>query len=348
MQNKRYQVFVSSTFTDLQDERRAVAETLLNLECIPAGMEWFGAIDEQQFEFIKKVIDDCDYYIVIIGGRYGTVTAEGVSYTEKEYDYAVSKGLKVLAFIHKDPGSIPAKHTEQEAEARAKLEKFKEKLKQGRLVEFWEGTDQLAGKVAVSMSKTIRMYPAVGWVRANQVATVENLAEVNELRKDNEQLKAQLASAAVPPKIEDLAGLEENVTVSGTAKRSDVSFSIGDIAFDWSVVVSWKELFAAIAPELIGHPSDGVANAIITKAMFAKSGEHGHSARIRNEDFQTIKIQLMALNLVNCHMQPVKGGGVALFWSLTDQGERMMLDARTVRTNAAVADRDQVRKRKRK
>lgn len=55
-------------------------------------MELFPAIDEDQFEFIKKVIDDCDYYLLIIGGRYGSLSDEGVSYTELEYQYAVSKG----------------------------------------------------------------------------------------------------------------------------------------------------------------------------------------------------------------------------------------------------------------
>ncbi len=68
--NKRYQVFVSSTFADLQDERSKVIQTLMEMDCIPAGMELFPAMDEEQFEFIKKIIDDCDYYLLIIGARY--------------------------------------------------------------------------------------------------------------------------------------------------------------------------------------------------------------------------------------------------------------------------------------
>lgn len=52
--NKRYQVFISSTFTDLKDERSKVIQTIMELDCIPAGMEIFPAIDEEQFEFIKK------------------------------------------------------------------------------------------------------------------------------------------------------------------------------------------------------------------------------------------------------------------------------------------------------
>ncbi len=55
----------------------------MEMDCIPAGMELFPAIDEGQWEFIKKVIDDCDYYLLIIGGRYGSVAEDGLSYTEK-------------------------------------------------------------------------------------------------------------------------------------------------------------------------------------------------------------------------------------------------------------------------
>jgi len=65
----RYQVFVSSTFADLQQERRDVIQTLLKMNCIPAGMELFPASDETQLDFIKRVIDDCDYYLLIIAAQ---------------------------------------------------------------------------------------------------------------------------------------------------------------------------------------------------------------------------------------------------------------------------------------
>ncbi len=79
---KRYQVFVSSTYADLKQERRNVTQVLMEMDCIPAGMELFAAADEEQWEFIKRIIDDCDYYLLIIGGRYGSTTPDGMSYTE--------------------------------------------------------------------------------------------------------------------------------------------------------------------------------------------------------------------------------------------------------------------------
>lgn len=46
--NKRYQVFLSSTYVDLKEEREEILRILLKLNCFPAGMELFPAIDEER------------------------------------------------------------------------------------------------------------------------------------------------------------------------------------------------------------------------------------------------------------------------------------------------------------
>ena len=166
--NRRFQIFVSSTFADLQEERQKVIQTLMEMDCIPAGMELFPAADEEQWAFIKRIIDDCDYYILIIGGRYGSLTAEGISYTEKEYDYAISINLKVLAFVHEKPDEIPLGKSDTDPTVRQKLEDFRQKVSKNRLVKTWRMASDLPGLIALSLSKTIKAYPAVGWVRAKQ------------------------------------------------------------------------------------------------------------------------------------------------------------------------------------
>lgn len=94
MNDKKYQVFISSTYTDLAEERKKILDVLFMADCIPAGMDAFVAADTEQFEVIKKVIDLRDYYVLIIGKRYGSVHPDtGKSYTEMEYDYC----FKVIA-----------------------------------------------------------------------------------------------------------------------------------------------------------------------------------------------------------------------------------------------------------
>jgi hypothetical protein len=189
---KRYQVFVSSTYADLQEERSYVIRTLMEMDCIPSGMELFPAIDEEQFEFIKKVIDDCDYYLLIIGGRYGSLAPEGISYTKKEYDYAIERGLKVIAFLHENPDNIPVAKSEIDAASRQKLLEFREEVLKGRLVKFWGSAKELSGLVSLSLQKTIKTYPAEGWVRANKMPTTELLSEINDLRKRKAELEHEV------------------------------------------------------------------------------------------------------------------------------------------------------------
>jgi hypothetical protein len=181
--NKRYQVFVSSTYADLQEERQHVIQTIMEMDCIPSGMELFPALDEQQWEFIKKVIDDCDYYLLIIGGRYGSLAAEGISYTEKEYDYAIERGIKVIALLHSDPDSIPVSKSDTSPELRERLAAFRHKVAQNRLVRTWNKTEDLPRLVALSLGRTIREFPAVGWVRAD--AATDNVALTTPPAKSN-------------------------------------------------------------------------------------------------------------------------------------------------------------------
>src|SRR4051812_32547757 len=107
--DKRYQVFVSSTYTDLIPERSEVMQALLELKCMPAGMELFPAATETQWNWIKKVIDESDYYVVIVAGRYGTIAQQsGQSYTEMEYRYAIDNGKPVIGFLHEEIEKLPA------------------------------------------------------------------------------------------------------------------------------------------------------------------------------------------------------------------------------------------------
>src|SRR5690242_13213693 len=101
-----YSVFVSSTYEDLREERAAVQKALLQLHCMPIGMELFGSADEETREFIKRQIDDCDYYVVLVADKYGSVADDGISYTEKEHDYAREVKKPVLAFVHGNRGGI--------------------------------------------------------------------------------------------------------------------------------------------------------------------------------------------------------------------------------------------------
>jgi hypothetical protein len=324
---KRYQVFVSSTFADLKEERGLVMKALMEMDCIPAGMELFPAVDEEQWAFIKRVIDDCDYYLLIVGGRYGSITPEGVSYTEKEYDYAVSKGMKVLALLHEKPAEISVSKSELVPEARARLLSFREKVSKGRLVRFWTRAEELPGSVALSLSKTIKTYPAVGWVRASAVASEDILSQLNELRQDNERLKKVAATPAPlpPPAVPDLAGLDYPFELHGTSSSRDGQRR-------WSCKLTWRQIFGYLSPYLESHPNEALVKIHLTKSIeHHNSGLTGWGHEVNDQDFQTVRIQLRALGLVEAEYKKANNGTMSIFWWLTSQGDRLMVQLRAIR-----------------
>lgn len=97
---KKFQIFISSTFEDLKLERQAAVEAILKCHHIPAGMELFSAGDESQLEVIRRWIDESDIYVLILGGRYGSIENKtGLSYTEIEFDYAVGAGKPMFSVV---------------------------------------------------------------------------------------------------------------------------------------------------------------------------------------------------------------------------------------------------------
>ena len=189
---KRFQVFVSSTFTDLIDERRAVMQALLELNCIPAGMELFPASTDDQWTLIQRVIDDCDYYLVIVGGRYGSMDTQGLSYTEKEYDYAVHQGKPVMGFVHRQPGDIPARNTDRDPAVTAKLDAFRSKVQQ-RMCKHWSNADELGGVVSRSYVQLLKTHPAEGWVKYRHAKTTEDLEKINQMHEQIRILEQEVA-----------------------------------------------------------------------------------------------------------------------------------------------------------
>lgn len=329
---KRYQVFISSTYADLKEERRIVMQAVLDLACIPAGMELFPAADEQQFEYIKRVIDDSDYYLLIIGGRYGSITAEGISYTEKEYEYAVSRNLPVIAFLHEAPGSIAYEKSETEPVLRERLHKFRKKVGANRLIKPWRTPEQLASLVTSSVAAAIRTSPATGWVRATMPASTEVLAEINELRKQKADLERRLATLDVVPNIPDLAELEDTFSVRGVYYKKSYNYCP-----TWTCEPTWRQIFDFIGPYLVQYPSDIYVKGVLTTALFALSGRDGSDPSLDDQIFRTIAVQLQALGLVTVEYAKDTRGGMGLFWSLTIKGEALMVEFRAVRKASSPA-----------
>lgn len=203
----KYQVFVSSTYRDLSAERERVIWGILNARHIPAGMENFTAASDRGWEIIRRVIDVSDYYVVILAGMYGTVDpSTGISWTQREYEYAVSKGVPVLGFIRED-ARITQDKVEKDVDLRAKFETFKGKLKAHHLIMYWTDAEDLARKVVESIRNHINddedsAQPRPGWYRGDALEFSPNVVdEIARLSSENNDLRRQIEAVNASKKI---------------------------------------------------------------------------------------------------------------------------------------------------
>lgn len=173
--NKKYQVFVSSTYNDLKEERLAVTQLLLKMGFIPVGMEQFPASNMSQMEYIKMMLDSCDYYLLILAGKYGTIDADGIGFTEKEYDYAIENGIPVMSILVRDIGKLENAKCEETDAGRTFLKKFRDKVSAGKLVDFYTDLGSLTTAVATAVHSCVQLFPAKGWIRGESTDGAEDI-----------------------------------------------------------------------------------------------------------------------------------------------------------------------------
>jgi hypothetical protein len=116
-------IFVSSTWLDLQDEQRAVEEALARMrETKFVGMERFGTRSEDSLDASLAKVDKSHLYIGIIAGRYGS----GI--TEAEYRRARERKLPCFIYF-KDDSAVPVHSREVDAAKNDRLTRFKQELR---------------------------------------------------------------------------------------------------------------------------------------------------------------------------------------------------------------------------
>lgn len=347
---KKYQVFVSSTYKDLTQERQEVMQALLELDCIPVGMELFPAADDDQWTLIKNLIDDCDYYILIIGGRYGSLSPSGVSYTQMEYEYALLKEIPIISFLHKNPDSISIAKSDFDPAFRDKLQKFK-LLAEQKLVRYWETPGDLGSMVSRSLMKLIKTKPRPGWVKAIYLPSEDTANQILELKTLVERLTVELeeVSSKIPKGTEELSQGDDIIQISYTV-TAKIDYELTNSARwdDYDVILTketpltWNEIFADIGPNLLNECTekamrDDINNLIKRKNSSDIFNELANQARypdnfaIIDSDFHTVKIQLRALQLIKESPKRRSIKDMKPYWTLTSYGDAVMNRLRAVK-----------------
>ena len=261
-----------------------------------------------------------------------------------EYRYALSVSKPTIAFLHRTPGKISADNTESTVEGKEKLQAFRQSVEK-KLCKHWESPQELGSVVSRSLIQLIKSTPAVGWVRANELADREATLELLQLRRRVEELQTELSRARIsaPKGSEGLAQGDEEHSISFSFNAKSLeSFKTNDWASTFTL--AWNEIFACIAPLMIHEANEYVLKQALdnlsetkTRERLQKEKKLAHhelrSFSISQDDFQTIKVQLRALGLIakSDKARSLKDSGT--YWSLTPYGDEIMTQIIAIRRN---------------
>ncbi|HZY10429.1 MAG TPA: DUF4062 domain-containing protein [Bacteroidota bacterium] len=92
-------IFISSTIEDMPSERKAAYDAVTKLKCIPRMSEYtFEAVSKGSISACIDEVKSSDFYILIIGGKFGWELPNGSSITEFEFDTAFKERKPTFVF----------------------------------------------------------------------------------------------------------------------------------------------------------------------------------------------------------------------------------------------------------
>jgi len=312
---------------DLKEERDVVIKSILEMGHIPVGMEMFSAGDEEQWKIIKRQIDDCDYYVLIVANRYGSMD-KGVSYTEKEYDYATSKGVPTLSFLLNSDASWPLDRTDKEQIKKEKLDLFKSKVK-NKLIGFWSNKEDLYAKVCIALMKQFTVNPREGWIRANEGIDTKVTQEISRLSKENSDLRSQIQSLISVEEDDEKKRINETISLLKNSKTTLSYFFKGADTWEQGEPINLEQIFKIIAPEVLTE--DSTEKLIKLVALITnprKEDTLRTTSPLPTNTFNGVLGDLQALELLEPSKIKHSLKDTKDYWTISDYGKEIFKEIR--------------------
>lgn len=299
---KKLQIFISSTYKDLQEERQAAVEAILGSNNIPAGMELFKAGNNSQWETIKKWINDSDIYMLILGGRYGSIEPTSKkSYTQLEYEYAVSQDIPVFAtvlsdnFIKQKEDNSSNPDDISEHDNKYLYDEFK-KLVMSKMVKIVDDCKDIKVAIHESISELKEDYDFEGWTRGVSDSTYNNLVEQNsKLVQEVNELKIQLQQNTEQEQSTNIESEFWNkvtvLNVSGMRKFMEDTYNS-------PIRITTSEIFKIIAPLIMTPTKSSKVKKDFEQSLKELYMSDCFSLGIEDNQFQNIKVLLFSKQLI--------------------------------------------------
>jgi len=195
--DEKFQVFVSSSFKDLEAERKTAVEVVSDLTHIPIALERFAASNASDLEVIKRTLRGCQMFVLILGHRYGELVPEenleldviedpgyrNMSFTEYEYSIGQKLGLYTIVLQ-----LAPREVTERRRDLDEKKEDDHRELRNLKLLErfqqrvgrhhrqFWSREPgDFKFKLCLALGEALRTGVGLpGWIRKSETIETGN------------------------------------------------------------------------------------------------------------------------------------------------------------------------------
>lgn len=202
---KTFHVYVSSTFADLEEHRRAVYQYLSKVKSLTVvAMEDYVATDQRPLDKCLADVAACDIYVGIFAQRYGFIpdadNPDRKSITELEFRHAKALGKHCLIFVLDENAPWILTHTDSYAEKEdrgARIAALRKHLLANQTVSQFRDAPQLAALVNAAIVNYITAQnPDAG--RAEPEAPVQVRELRNSLYLAFSPLDGAMARALAP------------------------------------------------------------------------------------------------------------------------------------------------------
>lgn len=319
---KKYQIFVSSTYTDLTKEREQIVKAILEIGHIPVGMEMFSAADEEQWTIIQRHISQSDYYVVIVAHRYGSLDGD-VSYTEKEYDFALKNNIPILGFVIDDSAAWPSDKSETDSQKRAKLIQFKSKVK-SKPVAFWTDAKDLYSSCIVALMKAFVSQPRQGWIRSKENHDADILDEISRLSKENDILRKQIQNTDKKQQEKESSIWDEAVDYIFEKNFTMEVYYSRSTNWERTESISMYGLFRNIAPTLLPEATATNINKLCAILVADPNRKLRQTVPVPTNTIDELMVNWMAYGLVEPSKLKHSVSDNEKYWSLTELGQKML------------------------
>lgn len=350
MTDKRYQVFISATYMDLREERGMLLQTLPSLGCLPSTFEAHTQSLSTMVN-IRRRIDECDYYLLIVGSRYGSLMPSGVSYTHMEYVYAATKQKPMLVLMHESPETRSTEFQEQSIEGKLKFNDFRKVLQRERdNIVYWRDVKDLHNVLHNAIPALIRKYPTVGWSRVIKGASTGATSTVSNsaLEKECEALKRRVKELEAEKEKWLSAGVNSPETLAKGEDLFDIQYKCKAYAGGncqdvfGKTRLSWNELLVSFGSNLLQAQTEEFMAAKLNErlqknALAEIQSEYPKThavvdVQITPATFNAIKMQFRVLGYIQ---RVSRENDLKQWWQMTAIGERMLASIMSVRRTAS-------------